>query len=433
MTDTFIGGLMIAGVILAVLSGLEIAVALIIMSLLGVWLLAGPMVAERMFAMAGYSSLQEQVFAAIPLFVLMGMLVSTSNVGRDTFRVAAWALRRLPGGLGMATVGANAAFAAVTGISVASAAVFGRIAVPEMLRFGYDPRIAAGTVAGSSILGMLLPPSVLLILYGIIAEVSIGGMFIAGIIPGLIMAFAFALGLFVIGLLRPAAVGRDVTTQPVDDGMTGWLALRMMAPIVLLILLVMGGLYTGTFTPAESGALGAAGALAIAASRRRLTLTVVRAVLRDTGYISAGLMVILLGASFYSQMLTMSGVPLEITSALQGLDRTSFWFLYLAILIALGMVLDSTSLMLIVVPIAIPIASSFGINLIEFGIVTVITIEIGLLTPPFGMAVFAAKSSIDDPRVTLGAIFTGALPFALIMLLVAILLIQFPYLTTMLL
>ena len=252
MDEITLGFTLIGVMVGLIVLGLPIGITLIGTGAVGVWLIRdNPDLAFRFTALATYSGIQDYLFATIPLFVLMGLLVSVSNVGRDTFEVAQALLRRVRGGLGMATVGANAVFAAVTGVSIASAAVFTKVAVPEMMRHGYSMRFATGTVAGSSILGMLIPPSLLMIVYGVLAEVSIGRMFIAGILPGLVIALGFVAMIW----LRAAYFPHQImaATAPLPDVAASEMSAGEMVakavPILLLVLLILGGLYTGFFTP----------------------------------------------------------------------------------------------------------------------------------------------------------------------------------------
>jgi tripartite ATP-independent transporter DctM subunit len=369
----------------------------------------------------------------------MGLLVSVSNVGRDTFEVAEELLRRVICGLGVATVAANTIFAAVTGVSIASAAVFTRVAVPEMERHGYRPAFAAGTVAGSSVLGMLIPPSLLLIIYGVLAEVSIGGMFIAGIVPGLMLAGGFVTMLVAVTVLFPGFVltdpaaakerRRDSAIEPMPLG-------RMIAklvPIILLVVLVLGGLYSGYFTPTEAGGVGAFGALLVALSRRSLNRHNLWRVMKQTGVISVSILLLLVAASYYSRMLSIAGLPNAIASLVNetGLGPMGFMVLCSALILVMGMILDSTSILLIMVPIAAPIAQHMGIDLSQFGIVIVIAVEIGLLTPPFGISVFTVHNTLNDPDVSVEQIFAGTMPFIAVMLLVLLLVILLPGIATL--
>jgi len=384
--------------------------------------------------MAAFSGIQEYVFATIPLFVLMGMLIAVSDVGKDTFDAAAWALRKVAGGLGMATVASNTVFAAVTGVSLASASVFTKVAVPEMIRHGYSPAFAVGTVAGSSILGMLIPPSVLLIIYGVIAEQSIGKLFIAGIVPGLIMATAFCLVIFVIAVYFKGFAGPQ---RPPDAGqghqdMRWPEAVAKVVPIAALVVVMLGGLYAGFFTPTEAGAVGAFGALLLALAKRRLTPARLWNCLLETGCISVAILFLLITAAMYSRMITVAGVPEWLGGLLQGHGEYAFLAGYILILLLMGMILDSTSILLILTPLAVPIARAFGMDLIWFGLVTVIVVEIGLLTPPLGLSAFAVKASLADSRIRLSTVFAGALPFVATMVAVTLLLIAFPWLVSLL-
>ena len=438
MSDLALGGLLVGALVALVLLGVHIAIALIAVAFGGIWLIRQDAeMAMRLFYMASYNGVADYIFATIPLFVLMGLLVSVGGVGKDTFDVAESLLRRVRGGLGVATVAANTVFAAVTGVSIASAAVFTRVAVPEMARHGYRTTFAAGTVAGSSVLGMMIPPSLLMIIYGVLAEQSIGKLFIAGVIPGFLLAVVFA-GMIVLmarftpgrvfDLERLQALQRERAELPRMGA--GAMAGKLL-PIALLVALVLGGLYSGFFTPTEAGGIGAFGALLVAAARRRLGAHNLWKVLHETGSVSVGILVLLVAASFYSRMLSVAGVPVAIAALVQdaGLGPMGFMLLYVAILLFLGMILDSSSILLIMTPIAVPIATQLGFDLLQFGVVTVLAVEIGLLTPPFGISIFTVKSTLNDPRVSVEAIFAGAMPFVGAMLLMLALVATVPWLS----
>ncbi|MBX3636530.1 MAG: TRAP transporter large permease, partial [Rubrivivax sp.] len=387
---------------------------------------------------AANDAIRDYLFGVVPLFVLMGMFVSVSGMGRDTFDVFQWLLRKVRGGLGLATVGANAVFAAITGISIASASVFTKVAVPEMIRHGYSPRFSVGVVAGSSVLGMLIPPSLLMIIYGVLAEESIGRMFLAGIVPGLLLAAGYALLIVVMAVLNPAkmgGLGSNVEAGAhADDGSSEtWAsATRKFVPILLLIVLVLGGLYSGLFTPTEAGAVGAAGALVIALLRRRLSWKGLWQVLVETGYVSVAVLFLIVAASLYSRMLALTGMPATLTSAITelGLGPLGFLVVYVLVVVALGCIIDSVSILLIMMPIVLPIASAFGMDLIWFGVITVVAVEIGLLTPPFGLSVYTVKSALNDPRISLKDIFIGTFPFVMVMVATLVVLAAFPALST---
>lgn len=426
-----IGMLPLGAMLVLVLAGLYVPVALMGCSFIGVWAMKGsPLLASKLLALSASDTISSYFFGVVPLFVLMGFIVSESGMGRDAFDVANHAFRRIKGGLGVGTVGANAIFAAITGISIASAAVFTKIAVPQMMRHGYSGRFATGVVAGSSVLGMLIPPSLLLILYGILTEQSIGDLFLAGIGPGLLLAVVFGVGIVLAAIFMPRALGNAMV--PEADSMSTGDIIKKSLPITALIVLVLGGIYGGIFTPVEAGAMGAIGALVIALLKRRLSWQAFGRALSDTGLVTASICLLIIAAQMYSRMLAFSGLPAGFGSIVAQADMGLYMVitLYVLVVIVMGMLLDSSSIMLILVPLMAPIMNGFGVDLIWFGIVTVLAVEIGLLTPPFGISVYVIKSTLDDPDISLGDIFIGAAPFALAMLGVLILVIAYPSLAT---
>ncbi|PAT34443.1 TRAP transporter large permease [Vandammella animalimorsus] len=418
-------------------AGMHVAVALGLISFIGVWLIRGdPAIAANLLAQASQDAIASHIFGVVPLFVLTGLLVARADVGKDAFEVANQLLRRVRGGLGIATVASNAVFAAITGISIASAAVFTRVAVPQMLRFGYQPRFAVGVVAGSSVLGMLIPPSLLMILYGFLSNQSVGDLFTAGIVPGLLLALAYAVGIVLMARFWPHAVYAARSEAADAENLLSPTAMAAkLLPSIVLIATVLGGLYAGYFTATEAGAVGAALALLIALVRRKLTFNALWGVLTETGHVTVSVSFLIICASIYTRMLAMSGLPQFLVEymAQMGLGPKGFLLLYVAIVIALGMVIDSSSILLIVLPLMLPIAEQFGMNLIWFGVVTVVAVEIGLLTPPFGLSVYVIKSTLREPSIALGEIFRGTLPFTLMMLAVLLVLIFVPQLSLLLL
>jgi tripartite ATP-independent transporter DctM subunit len=432
-----VGIAMIALVVALIVLGLPIAFALLLTGFLGLALIKHDVtIATRTLALAADGTVSDYVFATVPLFVLMGLFVNVSDVGRDAFRAAQRIFGRIYGGLGVATVAANAVFAAITGISIAAAAIFTKIAVPEMVRQGYTPKFAVGLTAGSSLLGMLIPPSLLLIIYGVLAEVSIGALFLAAVLPGILLAVAFAIGVVLMAWLTPSFVGnvkREARAEHDDAGALE--VLRGLVPVVALIVLVLGGIYGGIFTPTEAGAAGALGAMLIALLKRRLTFRKLWDVMSETGQVSVSILFLIIAASMFSRMLALTGLPQDMAAFLSGtgLGLHGFLAAYLLLLLPLGMLLDSTSIMLIMLPLALPVATALGANLVWFGVVTTIAIEIGLLTPPFGLSVYVIKASMNDPTMTLATIFRGAFPFVLITLAVTLLLMAFPQISLALL
>ena len=328
---------------------------------------------------------------------------------------------------------ANAIFAAITGSSIASAAVFTKVAVPQMLNHGYTARFAVGTVAGSSVLGMLIPPSLLLIIYGFVAEQSVGLLFLAAVIPGIVLAGAMGLSIIAMAHFWPSYVGQINQDEYTDENFKS--SLVKITPILILVFAVMGGIYGGLFTPVEAGAVGAAGALILALLKKRLTWQKLWKVLLDTGHTTVSVLFLILAANIYGRMLALSGFPQSVGEFIVSADMgfMAFMAVYIIILIILGMFLDSVSIMLIILPIVLPVVATFGGDFIWFGIITVIAVEMGLLTPPLGIAVYVVRSTIDDARVTLNDIFIGAFPYVLIMLAVTVLLVAVPELSLFLL
>ena len=425
-----VGGAMI-GLLLALITlGVPIAFSLLLTGFLGIGILRQDFgVATRTLSLAAEGTVSEYVFASVPLFVLMGLFVNVSDIGRDAFRAAQLIFGWIRGGLGVATIAANAVFAAITGISIASAAIFSKIAVPEMIREGYTPKFAVGLTAGSSLLGMLIPPSILFIIYGVIAEVSIGALFRAAVIPGILLALAFAVGTVLMATFMPGFVGRPGSAGGGEARATSTAQTMLgLVPVAILIFVVLGGIYAGVFAPHEAGAAGAFAAMLLALIKRRLDGPKLWEVIRETGQVSVTILFLIIAASTFSRMLTLTELPQDISVFLgdSGLGMFGFLAIYLVLMLLLGMFIDSTSILLILVPIALPVVTALGGNLVWFGVVTVIAVEIGLLTPPFGLSVFVIKSSLDDQSISLGTIFAGAFPFVLITLLVTILLMAFP-------
>lgn len=429
-----IGAISFIGVLIVIFTGIHIGVGLIFLGFTGTWIMMdNPNIAFKLVKLASNEFLRNYFFAVVPLFVMMGLLVNESNIGKDTFDAARWALKKVKGGLGVATVIANAIFAAITGSSIASAAVFTKVAVPQMLNHGYTARFAVGTVAGSSVLGMLIPPSLLLIIYGFVAEQSVGLLFLAAVIPGIVLAGAMGLSIIAMAHFWPSYVGQINQDEYTDENFKS--SLVKITPILVLVFAVMGGIYGGLFTPVEAGAVGAAGALILALLKKRLTWQKLWKVLLDTGHTTVSVLFLILAANIYGRMLALSGFPQSVGEFIVSADMgfMAFMAVYIIILIILGMFLDSVSIMLIILPIVLPVVATFGGDFIWFGIITVIAVEMGLLTPPLGIAVYVVRSTIDDARVTLNDIFIGAFPYVLIMLVVTILLVAVPELSLFLL
>jgi tripartite ATP-independent transporter DctM subunit len=304
-----------------------------------------------------------------------------------------------------------------------------------MVRHGHTPKFSVGVVAGSSVLGMLIPPSILMIIFGVIANASIADLFKSGIVPGLLLAVAFCLTISLLARFKPAFVASEA--QALSGGYRGplvgvpaWLVGAKFLPIVILVGTVLGGIYGGFFTPTEAGGAGALAAFLIAIARRELSLKIFWEVALETGRVTAAICFLLMAAALYAQMLTLSGLPYTIGQWLQTAELPFLIILigYLLVVVLLGCFLDSVSIMLIVLPFVIPVFDALGVNLIWLGLITVIAIEIGLLTPPLGIAVFVVKANLEDQSITPWQIFMGTMPMTLTMVVVLALCVVFPWL-----
>jgi tripartite ATP-independent transporter DctM subunit len=430
MDPVTVGALSVAAIFILILAGFHIGVALAVVSFSGVYLITGKFrVAASILQTTAYNGVNDYIFAVIPLFVVMGLFATQSGATRDLFDAAEALLRRVRGGVGAATVIANAIFAAITGVSVASAAVFSKLAIPEMNRLGYDRKFGLGIVASSALLGMLIPPSILMIVYGVITEESIGRLFAAGIGPGLVVAGVLIATILIRVRIDPALAGREGEIQ---DGarLSGLSLLLKVLPIFALIALVLGGIYGGLFTPTEAGAIGALGAFVLILLRRRFTAQSLMTILLDTGKACASIFFLLIAAQMYSRMLTISRLPETLTTYASALNVPSVAILlaFVVVLIVLGCIIDSVSILLLTMPIMVPIALTLGYDKVWFGMIAILTIELGLLTPPFGMVVFAMKASLP-PDVRVEEIFLGSAPFFVLLLLALALVIAFPQLS----
>jgi C4-dicarboxylate transporter, DctM subunit len=433
-----------------VFAGVHIAIALGITAALGLYLMTGDLEVVRTFiANTAYEALRDYVFAVIPLFMLMGDFLAKCGAARDLYALGNRASRWLPGRLAAATIVANALFGFVTGVSIAAAAAFSRIAYPEMRRFGYRRDFALGCVAGSACLGMLIPPSVLMIVWCVLTELSIGKLFLAGVIPGLLAAGGMIAYVVIAAKLKPELVGEthaspltarplgaDVTSAPTarsgdEESIRAMLASTML--VILLILGTLGAIWLGLCTPTEGAGVGAVGALILAVIKGIKPREVWQVVL-DVGRTSGPLLLLLFCAQLYSRVLSMTGFTEAAKAFLlgTGLGAWGILVVMVAIWFVLGCLIDSISIILLTVPIFAPIAMHLGFDPLAFAIMGILAIETGLLTPPFGILVFTVKSAVPDPNVELAEIFRGSIPYWIVLLGVVAALAAFPQLATFL-
>jgi tripartite ATP-independent transporter DctM subunit len=417
--------------------GVHIAIALGITSALGIFLVTGAdanafHTVQAMLAATAYEAIRAYIFAVIPLFMLMGEFIGKSGVVTDVYRGINRMLHRIPGRLAIATVIGNALFSFVTGVSIASAAAFSRIAYPEMKRHGYHKGFALGAIAGSSCLGMLIPPSVLMIVWGILTEQSIGQLFAAGVFPGLMLAGLFIIYVFAYGVMRPDVVGIGVPHEADDDDVEEVSTVQFLislAGILLVIVAVLGGIWFGVFTPTEGAGAGALIGLALGIIKGMRVRDIVDSIL-SVGRTSAPILLLLVTAALYSRTLAMTGMANAIESLFLGSGMEPWMIIALMVLIwfLLGMIIDSISIMLLTAAIFAPIAAKLGYDPIAFAIIGIIAIEAGLYTPPFGLLVYTVKAAIHEiePDINVMTIFKSSTPYWIIMLIGMVIIINYP-------
>jgi len=424
--------LMLLGILVGVHIGFAFGITALVgnILLLGIaeddWLY-GLQISLRGVGSVAYEYLRSEVFATIPLFMLLGDFVKRSGAAKDLYTIMNRGLSAIPGRLAVATVAGNAVFAAVTGVSIAAAAAFSRIAYPQMRLHGYERKFALGSVAGSACLGMIIPPSVLLIVWGIITENSIAKLFMAGAVPGFVLAFLFMIYIGISAIVKPSLA------PAMADGDKDAIGIRELVSgigIAVLIVLVMGGIWGGLFSPTEAGGVGAAGAAVLGVVKgmrmRDLADTTV-----EVGKAIAPIMFLLLTANMYAKFMESAGMSelIRQTFAANEFGPVGIVLVIVAIWLLLGMILDSISIILITAPIFAPITAGF-FDPIAFGIFAILAIEAGLLTPPFGLLVYTVKGSVEDRAVKLAEIFRGSVPYWMLMLVVMLMIWAFPKVAT---
>ena len=381
---------------------------------------SGP--ALKLIGQTSMRTVTDYTFGVIPMFMLMGAFVSVSGVSRELFRAANAFIGHLRGGLGVATVLACGGFAAICGSSVATAATFSSVAYPEMRRFGYPQSFSTGVIAAGGTLGAMLPPSTVLAVYAILTQQDIGKLFMAGIVPGLLAMLMYVLTIFIIVKVRPDWLPRGKSTSWAER----FAGLKdVWAPLVLFVF-VIGGLYGGFFTPTEAGGVGATGAFLLGVLRGKLDRAKTQEALLSATRTAAAVFTVLIGALIFGYFLTITQVPQKLTGFLteMGLGRYEVLALIMVMYLILGCLMDAMAMIILTVPIIFPVIVQLGFDPIWFGIIIVMTVELGLIHPPVGMNVFVIKSVVPDVSFT--TIFRGVIPFILTDLLRLVILIAFP-------
>ena len=389
---------------------IPIAIAMSLVGIGGFAAIVGPTQALKLVSLSPLSTATTYHLGMIPMFILMGAFATRSGMSRELFRAAEAWLGHRRGGLALATIASCAGFAAISGSSIATAATLTKVALPEMRRVGYSDAVSSGVIAAGGTVGILIPPSIVLAVYGIITEQNIGQLFIAGLVPGLLAVALYMLTVSVIARLRPSEMPVG-SRQPWS---VRFAALRDVWAIALLFLLVVGGIYAGAVTPTEASALGAVGALAIGVARRRLDWEAIRECLVDSLRISISIFFVFIGALLFSYFLAITRTPQNVAEYLTALpvNRYVIMVLILVLYLLLGCVLDSMAMVVLTVPILFPVVTGLGFDPIWFGVLVVVAIELGLITPPIGMNVFVINSVERD--IGLATIYRGLVPFILI-------------------
>lgn len=422
---SIIGYLGFLALLVLVALGVPIGLSLFMLGLAGLSIVGNFTTAMTQSTIAFWSEGTKFVLVSLPFYILMGNLIYHMGIARRLFTAASYWLGWLPGGLGIAAVFATAGFSAISGSSTASARTMGAIVVPEMRRHGYHMRLATGLMSSAGTLGMLIPPSIVLIFYGLMTETSIGKLFIAGIIPGLLVALIFSVLVVGMALINPKQAGEVVDVSGVS-WKERFLSLFSVLPVLLIFGVIFGGLYFGVFTPTEGAIIGVVTVLAYAAVTRSLSFAAIKDSLADASLITVMLFLIIVGGTLFTRFLAQTGFTASLSSTIAALDLTYVQFIIIITImyLILGCLLDTFGIMILTVPVLFPIALQLGIDPVWFGIYVVLVAEIGLVTPPVGVNVFVIKTVARD--VPLGEIFRGSIPFIIAMLLFVMLMTAFP-------
>jgi len=410
--------------IVLVLIGIPVAFSLAITSVLGFVYYANWTAAVVQLSSIVVSGISSYTLSVVPMFLLMGEFTFQSGITEDLYLAVRKWFGRLPGGLAISTNFAAALFGACSGSTIASCSMFTKIALPEMQKAGYDNRISTGCIGSAGALACMIPPSILMIIYGIISMTSISKLLIAGILPGVITSIVFGSGIFLIAILKKEMAPTFKEKVSLKDKIV---SLKGIAPTLFLFALIIGGLYLGWFTATQGGAMGALGALLILVLRRKFSLKLFWQALVNAGMLSCSLLIIVIFGNLFAQMLSMSGLIRELTGLITDLSIAPIYilFLILSIYLVLGCLVDPVSMLIITTPLVLPIAKTFNWHPIWFGIIVITMVEVGVITPPVGMNLFTVKGTAGD-TVTIKEIYLGILPFLLMMGVTIGFLIAFP-------
>jgi len=422
-------GLIFLAAIVLIAIRLPIGLVLVTVAFFGVMFETSFHAALGLLAQQPYELATNWEFSAAPMFLFMGYIAARTGLTSGLFDAARVLFARVPGSLAVSSVVASGLFAAASGSSVATSAAMSKIAVPEMLKRGYDQGLACGTIGASGTLGSLIPPSLVLIFFGIYANVSIGQLFLAGFVPGVLSAAIYIAMIVIRVWLKPDLAGQPVSAEEYR-GQSLARALWAVLPLPVLILLVMGTIATGIATPTESGALGAGGAVLLSLLNRTLSLKALRQALRETAIAFSSIFFIMVGGQLLVRFVALSGISRDLLGFFEAIQGGPLTLILLAVIVylILGMFIDSIGLMLLTIPIFLPLATALDVNLIWFGIIIVKLLEIGLVTPPVGLNIYVIKSTLGK-LVDLPTIFRGVTWFIAMDVLTLAILVAFPAIT----
>ncbi len=422
MDPQTIGIIGIAVLFFLLIIGMPIGVALAFVGFWGISLMTDISVALPTMLRSFLDTFTTYSFTVIPLFVIMGELATASGLSQGIYAVADKWLRRLPGGLAIATIGACSGFAAICGSSVATAATLGRVALPEMEKYDYDVHLATGSVAAGGTLGFLIPPSIGFVVYGILTEQSIGKLLISGFIPGFLLALTYVIIIVIWVMIKPDIAPFNPERIPWREKLV---SLLTVWELIVVFFLVMGGIYFGFFTPTEAGALGAFFLFVVAVFIKKLTWKTLVEAMKSTTKVSVMIFMILAGAYVFTYFMALTMIPMKLSIWLGGLSMSRYLILtiILTAYLVLGCFLDATSMMVLTLPVIFPTIIELGFNPIWFGVISVLMMEAGLITPPLGLNIFVIAGVAEVPMET---VFKGTIIFLLAIFVVVVLVTVFP-------
>jgi tripartite ATP-independent transporter DctM subunit len=425
MSPELIGGIGLVLMLVLILLRMWIGISMLLVGFVGYWVLRGYEPAAGMVATIGFGQATMYTLTTVPLFIFMGQIIFSADIGRDLYNAAYRWMGHLRGGLVLATVPACAMFGAITGVPTPAAITLGKVALPEMRKYGYTESFSTGPIASAATMAMLIPPSIPMIVYGILTETNISQLFMAGILPGVLLSILFLITISIMVRVKPE-IG---PAGPRSTWRVRFSSLTLVWPVIILFILVIGGIYSGAVTPTEAGGLGAFVAIIIALVMRRLTVRKFSEALLEATGLTAMILLLIIGAQIFGRFLAVSGLPELLAETLVGMDLPNWgiFLILIALYVILGMILDVMSAVIITMPVIFPAIIAMGYDPFWFGVIMMLVVQMGVITPPIGMDVFVLSGAIDVPAMT---IFRGVAPFVITILICILILMIFPQIAT---